>query len=93
MNKNEAQSGALPHDVILEGRSRLTITGVQRVVQCNAESAALETSAGVLHLAGAELSVTSLDLDKGEAKLTGRVDALEYTVARTAGGLLGRLFR
>ena len=83
MTKAEAQNNnVLPHDLILEGRGKLTVTG----------SAAMETTKGTLTLAGAQLSVTSLDLDKGEVKLTGRVDVLEYTAQRTAGGFLHRLF-
>ena len=80
-------------DLILESREKLTLTGVKRVIRCDAESAAVETNRGVLHLAGAQLSVTSLDLDVGEVRLTGRVDALEYTAERTPGGLLHRLLR
>ena len=71
-------------DLILENREKLTVTGVRRVLQCNAESAAIETARGVLQLAGAQLNVTSLDLDSGEVKLTGRIDTVEYTAARTA---------
>ena len=40
-------------DLILENREKLTVTGVRRVLQCNAESAAIETARGVLQLAGA----------------------------------------
>ena len=61
----------LPHDLILESRSRLTVTGVQRVLHCSAESAALETGKGILHLSGAQISMQTLDLEAGEAKLTG----------------------
>ena len=75
----------LPHDLILESRSKLTVTGVQRVLHCSAESAALETGKGILHLSGAQISMQTLDLEAGEAKLTGRFDGLEYTAARTAG--------
>ena len=35
-------------DLILENREKLTVTGVRRVLQCNAESAAIETARGVL---------------------------------------------
>ena len=73
-------------DLILENREKLTVTGVRRVLQCNAESAAIETARGVLQLAGAQLNVTSLDLDSGEVKLTGRIDTVEYTAARTPAG-------
>lgn len=89
----EQQAAAPPHDVILENRGKLTVTGVRRVVRCDADSAVIETSRGTLHLAGGQLSVTSLDLDAGEAKLTGRVDALEYSAERTPGGWLSRLLR
>ena len=83
----------MPHDLILESRSRLTVTGVQRVLHCSAESAALETGKGILHLSGAQISMQTLDLEAGEAKLTGRFDGLEYTAARTAGGFWHRLLR
>ena len=46
---------ALPHDLILEGRNKLTVTGVRRVIRCDAEGAALLTSKGTLELTGAEL--------------------------------------
>ena len=81
MTKAEAQNNnALPHDLILEGRGKLTVTGVRRMLRCDPDSAAMETTKG------------TLDLDKGEVKLTGRVDVLEYTAQRTAGGFLHRLF-
>ena len=92
MGKGSVEQGT-PSDLILENRGRLTLTGVKRVLRCDAESAAIETGRGVLQLAGAQLSVTSLDLDSGEVKLTGRIDALEYTAERTPGGLLHRLLR
>ena len=88
MTKTAEKTPAPPHDLILEGRSKLTVTGVKRVLRCDADSAAMETGKGVLHLTGAELNVTSLDLESGEVRLTGRIDALEYTAERTPGGLL-----
>ena len=65
MTKAEAQNNnALPHDLILEGRGKLTVTGVRRMLRCDPDSAAMETTKGTLTLAGAQLSVISLDLDK-----------------------------
>lgn len=92
--RTDKQENALPHDLILEGREKLTVTGVRRVARCDADSAVIETSKGTLNLSGAQLSVTALDLDAGEAKLSGRVDALEYTKTRAPGGcLLRRVLR
>lgn len=50
MNKTAEKTPAPPHDLILEGRSKLTVTGVKRVLRCDADSAAMETGKGVLHL-------------------------------------------
>ncbi|MBD9257311.1 MAG: sporulation protein [Faecalibacterium sp.] len=91
-NTRSPQS-APPHDLILEGRARLTVTGVQKVLHCNADSAAIETGRGILHLSGAQLSMAALDLEAGEAKFTGRIDALEYTANAPAGSFLHRLLR
>ena len=93
MKNAERSEQAKPHDLILEGRNKLTVTGVRRVLRCDPDSAAIETSKGILNLAGGELSVTALDLETGEVRLTGRVDLLEYTPEHTPGGLLRRLFR
>lgn len=89
--RTEKPEAALPHNVIIESRGRLTLTGVRRVLHCDADSAAIETSRGTLSLAGSQLSVTALDLEAGEAKLTGRIDSLEYTQPNTPGGFLRRL--
>ena len=54
MTKAEAQNNnALPHDLILEGRGKLTVTGVRRMLRCDPDSAAMETTKGILTLAGA----------------------------------------
>ena len=49
-----------PHDLILESRARLTVTGVQKVLHCNADSAAMETGKGTLHLTAYFSRATSL---------------------------------
>ena len=72
MEKQAARPAeAEPHTLILEQRSSLTVTGVRRVIRCDPDSAALETGDCVLNLSGAQLSVTALDLDRGEARLSG----------------------
>ena len=95
----EKGRGAFLPDVLLVGALLLGLQSYAAslsfggVLRCDADSAAMETGKGVLHLTGAELNVTSLDLESGEVRLTGRIDALEYTAERTPGGLLRRLLR
>ena len=49
MTKSDQTQNTLPHDLILEGREKLSVTGVNKVLQCDAENAVLDTSkAGVL---------------------------------------------
>ena len=89
----EVTFGNRPIKVKVESRARLTVTGVQKVLHCNADSAAMETGKGTLHLTGAQLNMAALDLETGEAKFTGRIDTLEYTASVPAGGFLRRLLR
>ena len=74
----------------MEARRYLSGLGTEQI---NAESAALETGKGILHLSGAQISMQTLDLEAGEAKLTGRFDGLEYTAAHAAGDFWHRLLR
>ena len=39
------------------------------------------------------VKMTELDLETGEARFTGRIDALEYTASAPSGGFLRRLVR
>ena len=91
--KNTQRPAACAARSDLESRARLTVTGVQKVLHCNADSAAMETGKGTLHLTGAQLNMAALDLETGEAKFTGRIDTLEYTAIAPAGGFLRRLLR
>ena len=91
--KNISDPPAAVHDLILESRTRLTVTGVRKVLHCNAESAALETGRGTLHLTGAQLNMTELDLETGQAKFTGRIDGLEYSASAPAQGFWRKLLR
>ena len=66
--QSQTVSSGPAQDLILESRSRLTVTGVRRVLRCDEDGAAIETVKGILHLAGSGLSVVSLDLDAGELR-------------------------
>lgn len=44
--KTPKPAACAPHDLMPGGRARLTVTGVQKVLHCNADSAAIETGRG-----------------------------------------------
>ncbi len=88
------ESLALGHRLVLEGRSRLTVTGVTDVERFDEQAAVLETGRGTLILRGSGLHMDGLDLGAGEIRITGQVDALSYEDrAGDREGFLTRLFR
>ncbi len=92
----QAQPAAtLPHNVIMENRCRMDITGVTRIVSCDENSAVLETQQGTLTVGGSELSVSELSIRTGELKISGKLEFLQYTqpAAHSPGGFLRRLAR
>ncbi len=80
-------------NIILEGRERLSISGVTDVLSFDEGEVAAETSLGLLVTTGEDLHVERLSLDMGELVLTGRITALEYVGdRRQKGGLWSKLF-
>ena len=86
-------SGSAEHRIELEGRERLTVTGVEDVDRFDENEIVMSTSAGTLVLTGENLHIGKLSLEGGELHVDGRVDSLSYedTLSR-GGGLLSRLF-
>ena len=88
------QKPAVPQNVILEDRSRLTVTGVRRMLSCDENGASMETARGILAVTGRELSVSALSLETGEVRFSGKIEALNYTDTNvSAGGFWKRLVR
>ena len=85
---------AVNHKLSLEGRNKLTVTGVTDVASFDETAAVLETSRGTLILRGHDLHVEQLNLGSGEVKITGEIDTMIYEEsARTQGSFLSRLFK
>lgn len=84
------------HTMLLESRKSCRLHGVVDVLSFDENTVLLETTDGMLTIRGAELHVSRLSLEKGEADLDGRVDAMEYkektSFAKKGEGLLTRLF-
>lgn len=80
-------------NIILEGRERLSISGVTDVLSFDEGEVVAETTMGLLVTAGEDLHVERLSLDVGELVLTGHIAALEYVGDRKQkGGLWSKLF-
>ena len=81
------------HRLELEGRERLTVSGVEDVERFDETMIVMTTSAGTLVVAGQELHIGRLSLEGGELHVDGRIDSLSYEDQGYGhGGLLRRLF-
>ena len=80
-----------PHGLRLEGRERLSVTGVVDVSGFDESTVLLETGLGELCVRGEELHIERIDLEAGALELRGRIQELSYGEP-ARGGLLARLF-
>ena len=92
IHDHEFRGGALPHQVVLEERERLLISGVEEVERFDESAILLSTSQGGLEVQGEGLHIEQLSLDGGDLKVEGVIHALVYEpVDRERGGFLSRL--
>ena len=82
-----------PHELRLDARSRLSVTGVREVESFDENTVVLNTVGGLLIVRGDGLHLQSLSIDGGQVSVLGRIDALSYEELQKAGGFFKRLLR
>lgn len=92
MNNRENAMGATPHQLIMQDRKSLELTGVSNVESFDDTMVLALTSLGELTIKGIELHIKQLDLECGSLVLDGKIDALTYNEI-SKGGFLARLLR
>ena len=81
------------HQLTLEGRERLTVSGVEDVERFDENTIVMSTTAGTLVITGENLHIGKLSLDGWELHVDGQIDALSYEdQSYGRSGLLHRLF-
>jgi len=84
----------MPHNVILEDRKSLTITGVADVDSFDDQTVIVYTDKGEMTIKGVGLHIDKLSLESGELKVNGNLFAIVYSDDREKqGGFFGRLFK
>ena len=92
--QNKVIRADLPHNIIMENRSKISISGVENAESYNESEIILHTSKGVLIIRGEAMNLSKLNLDSGEITVNGRITVLEYAEPRqSSGSLLSRLFK
>ena len=93
MNNEEKKSmGA--HNLILEERGSLTVTGVEDIDSFDDQTVVIYTGLGELTVRGNQLHIERIDLQAGELELQGQVVALTSAdQPAVRGGFFARIFR
>lgn len=81
------------HRLEMDGRERLTVTGVEDVDRFDETGIVMSTTVGTLVITGENLHIGKLSLDGGELHVDGRIDTVSYEDDGAArGGFFSRLF-
>jgi len=89
------QTAAMPHNIILEDRRMLTVSGVSDVDSFDENMVTIFTDMGELTVRGTDLHINRLSVEVGELLLEGKITSLAYQeqAPKTAGGFFGKVFR
>ena len=88
-----AEQQILPHNLTLNERKKLTLTGATEVVSFDESAVMINTSLGMLVIQGQQLQLKTLSENGGNVTVEGQITALTYEEPRSVGGWLSRLLR
>lgn len=91
---DEKRIQTLPHNLVLEDRRMLTISGVSDVDSFDEETVVVFTDLGELTVRGSNLHINRLSVEIGELTVEGNIAALIYSEdTPKSGGFFSRVFR
>ncbi len=93
---NEEQNRPVKlHNIILEGRTALSASGVEDVDSFDENTVCIFTAMGMLTIRGEQLHINKFSIDSGELTLEGNIYSLSYTddMGKKAGGFFSKVFR
>lgn len=91
--EEKVKTGVRPHNLILEDRAHLTVSGVEDVDSFDDKQIIIRTPKGSLILRGSDLHIDKLSLDTGDLVVTGLITDLGYEETMPGGSLWSRLFK
>ena len=85
-----------PHNLFIEGREKLTVTGVKDVISFDENTIVLSTEMGGLLLKGTDLHISKLNVEEGNLNIEGYLIACNYTDktdTKRTGGFFSNIFK
>ena len=67
------------HNVIIENRKKLSVTGVKDVESFTEESIKVITNQGIMTIKGSSLHLGMLNIDSGDMIVDGQIDIIAYS--------------
>ncbi|MBQ9994129.1 MAG: sporulation protein YabP [Clostridia bacterium] len=94
MNEKERLQARPAHNIIMENRKMLSLSGVKDVDSFDEEGIVLLTELGELTIRGTKLHISHLNQETGEVNVDGEISELVYSdVHIEPQGFFARLFR
>ena len=91
-NMERGKVPPMPHRLTLDERKKLSVSGVEEVVNFDEGQISVQTVKGLLLVRGEGLRVETLEKSTGELTVTGLVTDLGYEETRPRSALWSRLF-
>ena len=79
--------------ITLANRSKITITGVTKVVSISPSAIDLVAYGSGLVVLGSDILVTKLNVETGDIEATGRFDAIRYSNTNSKSNFIKRIFK
>ena len=90
----EKKTVSLPHNVIMEDRRLLTVSGVNDVDSFDEQTVIVFTEMGELTVRGSDLHINRLSVEVGELLIEGKIVSLAYSdEAPRNAGFFSKVFR
>ncbi|MBR4095833.1 MAG: YabP/YqfC family sporulation protein [Oscillospiraceae bacterium] len=92
---NEVNKKMPVHNIILEGRRKLSVSGVTDVDKFDESTVLLYTSMGEMTIRGTDLHVNDISVESGEMNVEGEIQSIVYGDPDRHSPLtfLGKIFR
>ena len=71
------------HKLLLDGRERLTVSGVEDVISFDECGVVLKTVMGILSIDGSELRIINLNVDAKDIEIAGKINGVIYQGAQS----------
>jgi sporulation protein YabP len=94
MISDEKTMHKLPHNIIMEDRKKLSVSGVTDIDSFDEQTIVAITDLGELTIRGWNLHITRLNLEQSELMVDGEISSLTYTDVRPkAQGFFSKVLR